>query len=139
MAYCTEANLINRMSEADLVTLSDHDGDGSVDAAVVARAISDADALIDSYLGMKFSVPVSPVPDVLRTRAINLATYFLKLGRDSVTEDARKQYEDDIAWLKAVVAGTVSLGILPLPTESPGAATVDYSGKSRVFGRDEPL
>jgi len=139
MAYCTQQDLADRISQTDLVTLSDQNGDGNPDLVVVAKAIRDADALIDSYLSVKFTVPVSPVPDVLRTRAVNLAIYFLKLGRDSVTEDARKQYEDDVKWLEAVVAGKVSLGIAPMPAESTSAGGVRAESKRRIFGRDEPL
>ncbi len=143
MAYCTYQDIETRLSEADLAALADYDGDGQPDETVVEQAIRSAEALIDSYLGVRFSVPVSApgdgCPDVLTARAVNLAVYFLRLGRDSVTEDVRAQYEDDIAWLKEVVAGSVSLGVEPAPDPSEGAPTVRYQTQERLFGRDEPL
>ncbi len=139
MAYCTQSDIEKRIGTADLAALADYDGDGSADADVVTAAIGDACSLMDSYLSVRFAVPVSPVPDVLRTRAVNLAVYFLRLGRDSATEDVRRQQEDDIAWLQHVVAGGVSLGIEPSATEGDRAPDVHYESQPRIFGRDEPL
>ena len=139
MAYCTQADIERRIGDEDLAALADHDGDGSPDADVVEAAITDACSLIDSYLSVRFTVPVSPVPEAVRPRAVNLAVYFLRLGRDSATEDVIRQYDEDIAWLERVAAGSVSLGIEPRPFESSSAPGVLYEGQRRLFGRGEPL
>ena len=137
MAYCAQSNVETRIGSVDLVSLSDYDGDGAADAAVVAAAVADAGALIDTYLGVRFSVPVSPVPAALKTRAVNLTVYFLRLGRDSVTEDVRKQYEDDLAWLRDVVAGKVNLGAAEKPSDAGGAPTVQYDVDGKHFDREK--
>ena len=139
MAYCDQSDIEMRISAKDLVLLADQDGDGAADPDVVAAAISNACDEIDSYLSLKFRVPVSPVPHVLLTRAVSLSVYYLRLGRDSVTDDVRKQYEADIKWLQDVVAQKVQLGLDLLPLESPHAPTVNYETRRRIFGRDEPL
>ena len=139
MAYCTYDDIEKRIGEDDMTALADYDGNGTPDADVVSAAIDDACALIDSYLSVRFTVPVSPVPDVLRTRTVNLAVYFLRLGRDSATEDVRRQYEDDVEWLREVVSGQVSLGVEPSAAEGDRAPSVRYEGQRRIFGRDEPL
>ena len=139
MAYCTQDDLERRIGAADLAALADYDGDGVADAEVVAAAIGDACSLIDSYLSVRFAVPVSPVPDVLRTRAVDLAVYFLRLRRDSATEDSRRQQEDALAWLRQVAAGEVNLAVEPAPTEGDAAPGVLYQGQRRLFGRGEPL
>ena len=89
MSYCTQSDIEVRIGPADLVALADHDGDGAADSAVVQGAISSAQALIDSYLSVRYAVPVAPVPDALKTRAVSLSVYFLRLGRDCVTDDVR--------------------------------------------------
>ena len=139
MAYCTQTDIEKRIGAADLAALADYDGDGSPDDEVVAAAIHDADSLIDSYLSVRFAVPVSPAPDALRARAVNVAVYFLRLRRDSATQDARRQHEEDVAWLREVVQGSVSLGLEPSATESDRAPGVRYEGQRRLFGRNEPL
>jgi len=139
MAYCAYSDVERRIGETDLASLADYDGDGIPDSDVVEAAIDSACALIDSYLSVRFTVPVSPVPDVLATRAVNLAVYFLRLGRDSATADVRRQYEDDVAWLREVVRGTVHLGLEPSSAEAARAAGVRYDSQRRLFGRGEPL
>jgi phage gp36-like protein len=143
MAYCTQQDIETRLGADDLVALADYDGDDEADGPVVQQAIKSAGALIDSYVGIRFAVPVGgeggACPEVLKTRAVNLAVYFLRLGRDSVTEDVRAQYEDDIAWLNQVVAGTVSLGVEPKPDEGAGAPGASWNTQPRLFGRGEPL
>ena len=143
MAYCTYADIEMRLGADDLAALADHDGDGVADEDVVAQAITSAESLMDSYLGVRCAVTVAlpggGCPEVVRTRAVNLAVYFLRLGRDSVTEDARAQYEDDIEWLNGVAAGRASLGVEPPPGESTGAPRARYETRPRFFGREQPL
>lgn len=73
----------------------------------VARALSDADAEIDSYVSGRYAVPLSPVPDNLPRLAGAMAFYYL-LG-SSAEEIPRKGYEDARAWLKEVAAGRIVL------------------------------
>ncbi len=133
MAYCTQTDIEERIGSAELVLLADHDDDGTADANVVARAIADAGAFMDSFLAVRYAIPISaPVPDTIETRAINIAIYFLRLGRDSVTDDVRAQHRDDIAWLMRVADGKLSL-------EDPVASGVRSQVQDRLFGRDKPL
>jgi phage gp36-like protein len=137
--YCTQTEIENRITAADLVRLADQDGDGSADAAVVAQAIADACGHIDSYLGVLLAVPIVPTPDVLRKRAVSLSVYFLELGRHSVSEDTQKEYDRITQWLKDVVAGKATLGITATPAASGAAPGVKSEAKPRLFGRDEAL
>jgi phage gp36-like protein len=134
MAYCSQDDVELRVSGEELLALADRDGDGAVDAEVVERAVADAAAVVDSYLRVRFAVPVAPVPEVLRTVTVNLAVYYLQLGCDSVTDDARAQHEEDLNWLRDVAAGRASLGLM-----SPDATALRHESEPRIFGRDEPL
>ncbi len=139
MSYCNQSDIELRIGPDDLAALADHDGDGGADSAVVQGAIASAGALIDSYLSVRYAVPVAPVPDALKTRAVSLSVYFLRLGRDSVTDDVRAQYRDDVDWLARAVAGQVALGVEPRPADSASAPGVRFQSQPRLFGREEPL
>ena len=119
------------------------EGQVQLSPQAAARLIEDAQALMDSYLAVRFAVPVrrpdGRCPPAVAVRAVNLAVYFLRLGRDSVTPDARAQYEDDVRWLTEVVAGRAALGIEDCPSESVGAPRVRSETCPRLFGRREPL
>ena len=139
MAYCTQADVATRIGNERLVSLADHDGDGAADSDVVQGAIDSADALMDSFLGVRYDVPLDPVPESAKTCAVNLAVYFLQLGRDSVTEDVREQYQADLEWLRQVAAGRTTLGADAPPAENESAPGVRYESEERAFGREEPL
>jgi phage gp36-like protein len=85
--------------------------------AAVAAAIEKAgDALVqssrtmDSYLGVRFTLPLSP--DVveangLRTRCLNIGRYLLH--DDRATEEIRHRYKDDMTWLREIRDGKAQL------------------------------
>ena len=140
MAYCTQAQIEDRYSREDLIRYADADNDGMPDADTVSRAITDADGLIDSMLGGVFVVPIpAPIPPMVRAHAISIAWYYLQLGRDSVTDSAKKAYDDAVAWLEGVAGGTIHVGLVPLPSGSSSAPTVQYDAQPRAFGRDKAL
>jgi phage gp36-like protein len=140
MTYCSQDDVQDRLGADELARLADLDGDGTLDAAVISRALADADAVIDSYLGRRYALPVATpdgsVPDPLRTRAVNLAVYFLKLGRDSVTDDVRAQHAEDMQWLQRASVGRVSVGRAVGAAPAAGART---DSQPRLFGRNQPL
>ena len=137
MSYCSKSDIETRIGTDRLTALADHDGDGAADQDVVDRAAADAASLMESYLDARYEVPVSPVPDRLRSCAVSLAVYFLALGRDSVTSDIRSDYEAQVAWLEDVAAGRASLG--EGLDRAPDGGGVRHESRERYFGRDEPL
>lgn len=135
MGYCVQADLLERLSESLLGKLTDDTGAGQVDATVVARAIADADAEIDGYVGTRHQVPLSPVPDLVRKMSVELAIYHLYSRRMGVPEEWRRRYEDNIRLLRDLAAGKVSLGRED-PGGSPVSEPVLYEGPERVFTRE---
>lgn len=132
MSYCALADLQKVKTTAELVQLADLDGDTAADSSTVDAACETASAEIDGWLGRVMTVPVASPPDRLLSCAVNLALYYLAFWRGSVTEDLRKQYEAEIAWLKAVSEKTAALGS---STASPAAAAV--VADDREFTRDK--
>lgn len=135
MSYSTQANLVSRYGETELIQLTDRDNVGAIDAAVVSKAIADADALIDSYASAKYAVPLSPVPSTIERIACTLARYFL---HDQAASDrVRKDYDDAIAFLKGVASGAVTLGVTAAgsaPAQTDGA---QFEPGARVFARSD--
>jgi len=140
VAYCTQANIEERYSEQSVVAYADHNKDGTADADVITRAITDACGLMDSYLQKQFVVPVpAPIPPSLRDCAITLAWCRLLRGRQSMTEEERLACKEALDWLKAVAAGEIEIGLVPKPTASASAPGVRYQVDDREFGRDKDL
>ncbi len=135
MAYCTEDDLFNMIPEEDLTDLTVESGDVP-DSTVVADAISKADAEIDSYLGVKYVVPVAPTPDQVKALSVDLAIYHL-YSRHSIVPPVRQQkYEDAVAFLKQVAAGAA---VITGPNgEAPTVAkdVTDVTSACRRFSRN---
>jgi phage gp36-like protein len=117
--------------------------------ARVDQGLQDAADEIDSYLGQRYSLPIEPVPRLLKKIAVDIAVYNI-LGRRGFKEGTAddvivQRYEQAVRWLKAVAKGEASL---PADGSDPGGSggtvddgTVDASSApevqapERVFGR----
>lgn len=117
MAYCAQADIEEQLSQAELIQLTDDTGTGSVDATAVARAIADADDEINSYLQERYTVPLAPVPGLVRKLSVDLAIYNLYSRRDIGMPVRTQRYEADVKLLKSLAKGEASLGVEPPPAE----------------------
>jgi phage gp36-like protein len=122
VAYSTQADLENAAGGADrLAELTDLDGSGSgeVDEEVLASAIADADALIDTYVGRNRAVPLqAPIPRMITRVSADEAVFVLRLRRQMVGDFERERHADNLGWLEQVAKGFVTLGVEPAPLKS---------------------
>jgi phage gp36-like protein len=110
MAYSTKDDILEQLSEAELIRLTDDEGEGAVGEAVVARAVADADAEVDAYLGERYSLPLSPVPALVRKLSVDIALYNLYSRRLAAPEARQQRYQEAKALLREAAAGAVRLG-----------------------------
>jgi len=134
VAYCSQADLLERITAQELTDLTDDSGAGEPDAGAVARAIADADAELDAYLGKRYRVPLSPAPELVRKLSVELAVYHLYSRRRGAPEEWRQRYEDNRRLLEHIARGRVSLGAAE-PEGSPAGQPVDTASQPRIFTR----
>jgi phage gp36-like protein len=118
MAYCTLEDLKKALPEAALEELTDDEGAGSIQDARVTEAIAQADALIDTYLGGRYAVPLSSVPAVVRQCSVDIALYYLYKRTvegfaESITEPntRRTAYKDALRILEDIRSGKMGLPV----------------------------
>ncbi len=133
MAYSTQTDIEKLIPVEELSELTAEAG-GVPDAEVVAEAIAKAEAEINAYCGGRYAVPFSPVPEVVRSLAVDMAIYHLFSRRDQMPEIRRQKYEDAIKFLRDVSRGLATLG------EMEGGAARDsgiaeISSQTRLFDR----
>lgn len=138
MAYATYAELVTMWGEIEVVRSSDRDGDGVADVGVVDRALDDASAEIDSYIGQTYKLPINPVPPVLATHCGRIALYQMSLDSGTYTKEKRQRYEDSLKWLRDVAAGKASLDGVGQPASKAGPVLVfteprEYS-RTKLWG-----
>lgn len=136
MPYCTQTDILEQLSQDELIGLTDDAGAGVVDASVVARAVADADAEIDSYAAGRYTVPFSPVPAMIRKTSVEIAIYNLFSRRRGAPDSRRQRYDASTRFLRSLANGEVTLG-----SDSPGASTDDgiaasVSSDDRIFSKD---
>jgi phage gp36-like protein len=119
-----------------------------VDTTSKTVGLTDASAIIDSYLGgHQFGAPQFVLPLVtyggdIRRACLNIATYFIMVGR-GYNPDAgadpgiRDRYDDSILWLKDVAKGlAVPSGVIdssPPPGDGTGIGGSGLRGSPLVI------
>ncbi|MGA9754912.1 MAG: DUF1320 domain-containing protein [Desulfobaccales bacterium] len=135
MAYCSEDDLLKMIPQAELADLTVESGEVP-DSLIIAEAISKAEAEIDSYLGVKYVVPLSAPPAQVKALAVDLAIYHLYSRRSIVPPVRQQKYDTAVAFLKQVVAGQAVIvgpnGELPTVAKE----VTDAAAAIRVFSRN---
>lgn len=109
--YCSQTDLEERLDPQVLRALTDDDADGLADTDIVDAAIADAGAMIDTYLRARYTVPLSPVPDLVKSICATSTVYFLLTRRrEIVPEEHLKRYEAAIQLLDRLARGELALG-----------------------------
>ncbi len=133
MAYSTQSDLVTEAGGMQaLVELCDLERtrSGQLDTAVMAQAIAEADALIDSYVAKQRAVPLAaPVPAVIRRISKQEAVYGLRSNTRFTGERDETKHENNLRWLEGVAKGHITLGVDPQPAKSalvcPAVVLVD--------------
>lgn len=136
MSYATQADMIARYGEAELVQLTDRLNTPPVlvDAAVLAFALDSADAEIDGYLAVKFAVPLATPPRLIVDYACDIARY--RLFADRASDLIRARYKDAIAFLDRVAKGTATIAGAQALSAPAGGGSVQFEAGQKVFGRE---
>jgi phage gp36-like protein len=138
MAYCTLDDLKEKISEDELIELTDDDDVGVIDISRTDRAISDAATKIDAYCAARYRVPLDPIPEIIRMLSVDIAIYNLLQRRSGATEARQRDYKDAVSFLQNVASGKATLGQQPEP-ESPDESTGQASlvgTRTKIFGPD---
>lgn len=132
MPYCTQADLIERFGENELLDLAADDTGLAVDASKVDGAIADASGEIDGYVSAAgYPVPLSNVPRIITAYTCDIARY--RLSDDRATEQVTKRYNDAVKFLRSVAKGEVRLGIASSESAAGSAGNAIMETGRRVF------
>lgn len=135
--YATLADLLEQMDEEVLIQLTDDVKIGAVDSTVIDRAVANAVAVIDAHCGDRYSVPFSPVPDLVRMYAVDLAAYNLYSRRPNIEtpEVIGERQKQALAHLRLIQKGEASAGVPVVVTSGPETFGAMVSGNERLFSR----
>jgi len=138
MPYATAADFIAAFPDEESVELTNLDSPEAiaVNQARITTAIAEAQAEIDTYVGIVATLPLATVPVVLRNAAIRIARY--RLDAYNPREFVFRDYEKVVEWLKLLSTGKVSLGLTStgVTVAAPATALPVSRGHKRTFTRE---
>ena len=110
--YINQQQLEQRFGEQELIELTDRERMGEINTEVLASAISDATAIIDSHLqSAGYTLPLEQLmidASPLTRYAGDVVRYLLM--DDGVTEVVEKRNDQALRWLRDLGRGLSSLG-----------------------------
>lgn len=106
--------------------------------ARIEQAIAEADALVDGYLGRRYTLPLASAPGILTTWARAIVRYKLHGDRISgeTTDPIVRDYRDALKFLEQIAAGKFSLGIDDPQSQGAANGDVRFDTGKKVFGRE---
>lgn len=135
MPYATQQHMVDRYGEHEIIELTDRDDTGSINVTVLSQALTDAGDEIDAYVGVRYPLPLSPVPAVLTRIACDIARF--RLYDDNTPEEVEDRYKANIDFLKSVAAGKVTIGPADDGTVIETDDTVQLQSAGHVFKRSD--
>nr|WP_315206493.1 DUF1320 domain-containing protein [uncultured Albidiferax sp.] len=155
MDYATQADMVIRFGELEIIQITDRDRLGAIDSTVLAQALADATAYADGFLGKVYQLPlrgcaqpgmggvVTYTPPPVLTRIVcDLARYYLFTNGDKDHEAVRR-YKQAITELTSIGDGDTQLscplGGTPgdaLHADAMQAQGVDYCFAPRQMSDD---
>ena len=137
MAYCTQADILNQLTNSELIQLTDDAGAGSVDTAKVDAALNAASATIDAYAGARYTLPLQ-TSEKIKQLCVDLAIYELEKRRRRIREATLAARDAAFSFLRDLARGRAVLdqpaGAQPQSSE----ADIQTTDQDRAFS-DENL
>jgi len=132
-AYATQADAIELYGDQYVTMSVDRDDDGRIDADALTQSLADGQSELDSYIGVKYNLPLVTVPAVLKRFTVDVAIYISSNTAGSLTDEKTERYKAAIKWARDVAKGGVSLGLDDEPPTVGGG--VSTSGPTRIMTR----
>jgi phage gp36-like protein len=135
MPYCTQADLLNQLTQEELIQLTDDAGSGTVDTAKVDAALAAASATIDAYAGARYTLPLQ-TSEKVKQLCVDLAIYELEKRRRRIREATLAARDAALSFLRDLARGRAVLdqpaGAQPQTSE----ADVKKTEQGRAFSDD---
>ncbi len=133
VAYATKDDLLKR-DEAYLRTCAYSAMSDEWDDVGIDQALMDATDEVNTYLSVRYTLPLETIPNIITSLTIPVAFYWLGDSNSQVTEIIEERYKNSIARLKGIAAGKANLGLpdKEKPTENSGGNVTWFSEERKL-------
>lgn len=133
--YIALEDLDEYLSDKVVQQLTDDDGSGFKNTAIVDEAITGAEGVIDSFLSRRYDVPLASPPEVVKEMAVQLAAYRLHARRMRVPADIKDLRDQAMELLKDIRDNKQDLEGVTSDTDN--ITEVEFTDNDRIHDRDE--
>lgn len=139
--YTTLDDILGVIPQRELIQLTDDAiPPAAVNQAVVDQAMAAADTLVNGYIGDRYSIPFTGVPELLKTIALDVVVYrlYLRRKKGDPPEGIKAAYDNSLKLLRDVQAGKLSLGVTAAGEAVPqsSGSTPSITSSPRLCSRD---
>lgn len=137
MRYCTRADIGKAIPELTLLQLSNDDPAAALpDEGVIEDGVRQSEELVDGYLRGRYTLPLDPVPTIVRDAVVYLTRYWLYQRRPEgpdIPEAVKDGRKNTLKLLESIRDGVVTLG-MPSGQATPEPGEVRVRGRRQQFG-----
>jgi len=141
-SYATTTELTDRFPDQDTVTHLTNSNTGLPDTNVLTDVLDAAEAVLESFLAMRYEVPVDVSSDtrvaaVMRSMTLDVAQHDLIATKEFVPDAKVALHDRAIAWAKSIARGEAVLpGSDPVTSTTSRATRLKSSFDEREFTRE---
>ncbi|MBF0517991.1 MAG: DUF1320 domain-containing protein [Nitrospirae bacterium] len=138
MGYCGSDDIAASISLANTIQLTDDDGIKVINSARLNAAIAAADEIINGYLRGRNTVPLNPVPGLIRGISVDITTFKLYERRftTELPQSIQQRYDNAVKLLREIQSGAVVLDIAVPASPASGCFTGNKTASDREFSKD---
>jgi phage gp36-like protein len=125
VAYVAKENLYGELPEAVVTDALDDDRDGDADDAVAALVCDGASQAVDSYLQVRYAVPLDDPPALVLRAAKVFALETLYHRRELKDFPLAAEAKSLRERLQLIAEGRLPLDVATEPANSPGSALTE--------------
>lgn len=131
--YADIAAMVVRFGEHELIMLSDRATPPlrQIVSEVIDTALTDAGEVINGYCRSRYSVPLLPVPPMIKRLQCDIARFFLYDQSRAIPEGVEEAYKQALKILGEISKGSVVLEI--------GSSSAPSVGQSKAVHPYRPL
>lgn len=136
LSYATQQNMVDRFGSDELIELTDRADPpaGLIDVTVVGLALADADAEIDSYISVRYALPLAATPARLIKVACDIARKHL--FKDQPLDEVIDNYKAAVAFLRDVSRGVAELDVAGAEPAGDTTGSPQLSSGPQMFTKD---
>lgn len=129
--YLSIAEFVDRVGLAETIAATDGVGDGRIDRAMIIARLTGAQTRVEAYLGARYSLPIDPLPPIVKELVGDLAhaALYPAGAPDGVAEAARQA----VRMLERIQSGAMPLPAATPPKEGPSPTPVLIAPGRRVY------